>query len=178
MASWFTGWSNWMGQVTGAPSVNSALSAMILACASIANPGYTPTTYQTFLLTIFIMFIHACISSMPTLWIARINSYGSTFNMIGLVLVIILIPATVTASPKFNPSNIVWTIQNGTEWPDGIAMVMSFLAIIWTMSGILFSNPLVFQTDLGVDRYQAMMHPSTCPRSAPTRPSPAREPLS
>jgi len=137
-AAWITGWSNWMTQVTGAPSVNYALAAMILAAASITHPNYVPTEYQTFLLTVFIMLQHACISSMPTLWIARYNSFGSTLNMIGLVVVIIMIPASVTGTdttPKFLPSSQVWSIQNGTEWPDGVAVLMSFIAIIWTMSG-------------------------------------------
>ena len=51
LAAWITGWSNWIGQVTGAPSVNYGISAMILACGSIQNPSYVPTNYQTFLLT-------------------------------------------------------------------------------------------------------------------------------
>lgn len=49
-----------------------------------------------------------------------------------------MIPASVTGTadtPKFFPSKKVWSIQNGTDWPDGIAVLMSFLAIIWTMSG-------------------------------------------
>jgi amino acid transporter len=137
MAAWFTGWSNWLGQVTGAPSVDYALSAMILAAASIGNPDYSPTNYQTFLLTVFVMLIHACISSMPTLWVAKFNFYGSTFNIIALFIVVILIPSTVTSDPKFNPSDLVWSIRNNTEWPDGVAVIMSFVAIIWTMSGML-----------------------------------------
>jgi amino acid transporter len=111
---------------------------MILAAASITHPEYVPTDYQTFLLTVFILIIHAMISSMPTLWIANFNSYGSSLNMIGLVVVIIMIPASVTGSatsPKFLPSSQVWSIQNGTDWPDGVSVLMSFLAIIWTMSG-------------------------------------------
>lgn len=137
-AAWITGWSNWFAQVTGAPSVDYALSAMVLAAASITNPEYEPTDYQTFLLTVFVMIVHGCISSMPTLWIAKFNSYGSTLNIICLLVVVIIIPASVTGSdisPKFQPSSQVWTIQNGTDWPDGIAVLMSFLAIIWTMSG-------------------------------------------
>ena len=104
MAAWFTGWSNWLGQVTGAPSVNYGNSAMLLAAASIAYPDYTPQNYQVFLLTCLLMLTHGCISSMPTLWIARFNSYGSTFNMIGLVVVIIMIPPSIISVPKFNPS--------------------------------------------------------------------------
>ncbi|KAG4420015.1 hypothetical protein IFR04_006866 [Cadophora malorum] len=137
-AAWITGWSNWIVQVTGAPSVDYALSAMILASASITHPSYIPTDWQVFLLTVFVMIIHACISSMPTLWIARFNAYGSTMNMICLFIVIILIPASVTGSdtnPKFFPSKQVWSVQNGTDWPDGVAVLMSFIAIIWTMSG-------------------------------------------
>lgn len=137
-AAWITGWSNWCTQVTGAPSVDYALAAMILAAASITNPSYVPTEWQTFLLTVFIMLIHACISSMPTRWIATFNSYGSTLNIIALLVVIIMIPAAVTGTdttPKFFPSKQVWSIQNGTDWPDGVAVLMSFIAIIWTMSG-------------------------------------------
>lgn len=84
---------------------------------------------------------------MPTLWIARFNSYGSTLNIVALLVVIIMIPIAVTgtsggfpnpdssAFPKFQPSSQVWSIQNGTDWPDGVALLMSFIAIIWTMSG-------------------------------------------
>ncbi|TGO12325.1 hypothetical protein BTUL_0090g00160 [Botrytis tulipae] len=137
-AAWITGWSNWMVQITGAPSVDYALAAMILAAASITHPEYEPTNYQTFLLTVLIMIIHGVISSMPTLWIAKFNSFGSTLNMIALLVVIIMIPTSVTGTattPKFFPSKEVWSIQNGTDWPDGVAVLMSFIAIIWTMSG-------------------------------------------
>lgn len=140
LASWITGWSNWIGQVTGAPSVNYGTSAMILAAASIQNPDYTPQPYQTYLLTVFLMLIHACMASLPTKWIARNNSIGSTFNMVALVVVIIIIPAacdrTALALDKFNASADVWgNIYEGVEYPPGVAVLMSFAAVIWTMSG-------------------------------------------
>jgi amino acid transporter len=140
LAAWITGWSNWLVQITGAPSVDYGTSAMILAAASINNPSYVPTQYQTFLLATFLMIIHAIMSSLPTRWLAKTNSFGSTFNMVALVVVIILIPAATNREsqglPKFTPSSEVWgTIQNGTDWPDGIAVLMSFIAVLWTMSG-------------------------------------------
>lgn len=46
LAAWITGWSNWLGQVTAAPSVDYGTAAMILAAASIQNPSYVPTNYQ------------------------------------------------------------------------------------------------------------------------------------
>ena len=140
LASWLTGWSNWFVQVTGAPSVDYAISAMILAAASINNPNYVPQNYQIFLLTTFIMIIHGFISSMPTKWIATFNSYGSTFNIIALFIVIILIPADTNRPsqglPRFTSSSEVWgTIYPGTEFPAGISVLMSFISVIWTMSG-------------------------------------------
>ncbi|KAJ9366307.1 hypothetical protein DTO282E5_9019 [Paecilomyces variotii] len=135
-AAWLTGWSNWLGQITAAPSVDYALAAMILAAGSITNPDYVPTNYQTFLLTTLILIIHSGISSMPTGWIAKFNSYGSTFNMLALIVVIILIPAGTKNSPKFSSSKEVWgTITNLTDFPDGVAVLMSFLSVIWCLSG-------------------------------------------
>jgi amino acid transporter len=135
MAAWFTGWSNWLGQVTAAPSVNYGLASMVLAAASITHPDFVPTDYHIFLLTVCIMLIHGCISSMPTRWIANFNAVGSTLNILALFITIVMIPSVVTTEPRFNPSSTVWQVQNGTDWPDGVAVLMSFVGIIWTMSG-------------------------------------------
>ncbi|RYP50647.1 hypothetical protein DL768_003866 [Monosporascus sp. mg162] len=135
LAAWITGWSNWFVQVTGAPSVNYGCASMILAAASIVNPGYVPQNYQKFLLTMFIMVVHGCISSMPTLWIANFNSVGTVVNILCLCITIVVIPTAATTTPRFRPSASAWGIQNSTDWPDGVAVLMSFLSIIWTMSG-------------------------------------------
>ncbi|PYH35988.1 amino acid permease [Aspergillus neoniger CBS 115656] len=135
-AAWITGWSNWIGQITAAPSVDYALSAMILAAASIQNPDYVPTNWQIYLLTVLVLIIHTAISSMPTIWVARVNSWGSTFNIIALVITLIAIPAGTTNEPKFSSSKDVWgTITNLTDFPDGVAVLMTFVGVIWTMSG-------------------------------------------
>ena len=113
---------------------------MILAAASLNFPDYAPEAYQVWLLTTLLMVIHGFISSMPTKWIANFNSVGSTFNIIALIAVIIIIPAGTNREerdlPRFAPSSDVWgTIYQGTEFPDGIAVLMSFVSVIWTMSG-------------------------------------------
>lgn len=132
-ASWITGWSNWLGQITGAPSVNYGTAAMILAAASIQNPSYVPTNWQTFLLTVFLMVIHGCMASAPTRWIAKINNAGSTFNMFALIVVIILIPSATNREeqglPRFKASSEVWgTIYQGTDYSSGVAVLMSFVS--------------------------------------------------
>lgn len=134
LAAWITGWSNWIGQVTAAPSVNYGTASMILACGAIQNPSYVPTQYQTFLLTCFIMIIHSTMASFPTKWIARVNSAGSTFNIISLGVVIILIPAACNRASrglsKFAPSSEVWgDIYHGTDYPLGVGVLMSFVGM-------------------------------------------------
>lgn len=109
---------------------------MLLAAASITNPDYVPQPWQVWLLTTLIMLIHGCISSMPTKWIANFNAYGSTFNIVGLMIVIIIIPASTNREsqgfPRFTPSSEVWgTLSNRTEFPNGIAILMTFVAVIW-----------------------------------------------
>ena len=140
-----TGWSNWLAQVTGAPSVDYAMSAMILAGGSISNPDYVPQNYQIFLLTTLIMLIHGCISSMPTKWIAQFNSVGSTFNIVALCIVIILIPAATNREeqglPKFTSASTVWgNFYDGTDFPNGVALLMTFVAVIWTMRYITLAK--------------------------------------
>ena len=129
-----------MSQVTAAPSIDYALAAMILAAGSISNPNYVPQNYQIFLLCTLIMLIHGCISSMPTKWIAQFNSVGSTFNIIALCIVLIMIPAATNREtqtppfPRFTSASDVWgTIYDGTDFPPGVSILMSFISVIWTM---------------------------------------------
>jgi len=135
-----TGWSNWLGQMTSAPSVDYPMAAMILAGVSIGNPAYIPKNWHIFLLTTLIMLIHGCISSMPTKWIANFNSVGSTFNIIALCIVLVLIPASTNREeqglPRFTPASTVWNdFYAGTDYPNGVALLMTFVSVIWTMSG-------------------------------------------
>ena len=127
-----------MAQVTGAPSVDYAMAAMTLAAASITHPDFIPQNWQIFLLTTLIMLIHGCISSMPTKWIANFNSFGSTFNIIALCVVIILIPAGTNREdqnlPRFTSASTVWgSFYDGTDFPNGVALLMTFVAVIWAM---------------------------------------------
>ena len=112
---------------------------MILAAASIVDDSYVPENYQVFLLTMLIMVIHGVISSMPTGWIAQFNSYGSTFNIIALIIVLIVIPACndreTRGISKWNSNADVWgSFYIGTDFPNGVAVLMSFISVIWTMS--------------------------------------------
>ena len=109
---------------------------MILAAAAIANPNYIPQSWHTFLLTTLLLVIQAVIASLHTRFLARFNQVGTVINMISLVVFLIVAPVASINTPKTSSSSQVWgTLTNGTEWPDGLAVLMSFLGVIWTMSG-------------------------------------------
>ncbi|KAK5115338.1 hypothetical protein LTR62_001538 [Meristemomyces frigidus] len=136
LAAWVTGWSNFLGQLTGPTSIGYALSYMILTAAAIANPDYTIETWHIYLMLLLILFTSGVITMQATKIIGWINIVGTWINLIALIIFIIWIPVGSLHAP--NPNRIVWTsdgIVNGTEWPTGFAFIMGFLSVIWTMSG-------------------------------------------
>ena len=141
LTSWTIGWSNWLAQITWAPSVNYTLANLILALAQIKNPGYQPQKYQVFLLALLLIFIHGILGSVPTRYVARINSFGSCLNAVVIIIgIVMLLAGNKREDPKWNSNYQVWReFKNQTEWPDGIAVLMSFLAAIWCIAG--FDGP-------------------------------------
>lgn len=137
ICAWLTGWSNWLCQVTSSPSIDYSMASMILALKTKHDPSYSASNWHVYLLTVAIMIVQSMLSSMPTKFLARFNSFGTMLNSVALLVALVIILAgNNRPEPKFNPSNEVWgTITNQTDWPDGIAVLMSFIAIIWTMSG-------------------------------------------
>ncbi|KAG0687485.1 hypothetical protein C6P40_002285 [Pichia californica] len=137
--SWTVGWSNYFVQLTGGPAVGWSCASIILALKSFIDPTYVNKTWHTYLLTIAITFTCASIASLPTKWIARVNSCTSILNMIFLFISwIVILGGNNRKSqglPKFNDNKTAWGIENFTDWPDGICMLMTFMAVIWTMSG-------------------------------------------
>lgn len=141
--SWVVGWSNYFVQVTGAPSVAYGGASMILACKQIMDSNYVWQDWHCYLMTVCLTFFAAIIASLPTKWIAWINTGSTILNLTFLFISWIIILAgnnrTDQGLSKFNSNNVAWAIDNLTEWPDGISILMSFMAVIWTMSG--FDSP-------------------------------------
>ncbi|KAK4556951.1 hypothetical protein LTR86_005932 [Recurvomyces mirabilis] len=138
LAAWVTGWSNFLGQLTGPTSVGYTLAYMILTAVSIGNPDYTIETWHIYLMLLAILFVSGLITMQATKIIGWINIVGTWVNLIALVIFVIWMPVGSVNEPKTNPNKIVWTsegIVNGTEWPTGFAFIMGFLSVIWTMSG-------------------------------------------
>jgi amino acid transporter len=140
--TWLTCWSNWLCQITAAPSVNYSGASMMLALKSYTDPSYTPETWHVYLLTTGITVSHSFISSLPTKWLAQFNSAGTTCNILFLVIVFVMILGgndrvnlNEGITTKFNTNSVAWGLTNYTDFPTGIAMLISFLGVIWSMSG-------------------------------------------
>ncbi|KAH3685427.1 hypothetical protein WICPIJ_003600, partial [Wickerhamomyces pijperi] len=75
----------------------------------------------------------------PVKWISIITSGTSTLNMVFLFITWVVFLGgnnrVEQGLPKFNSNSDAWKIVNMTEWPDGFAVLMSFMAAIWIMSG-------------------------------------------
>lgn len=140
--TWLTCCSNWLCQITAAPSVNNSCAWLILALKSYnSNDGYSASNGEVYALTTGIQIVHGIISSMPTKWLAKFNSMGTTSNILFLVIVFVMILAGNNRQdhfediPKFNSNTTAWSFYNQTDWPMGIAVLQSFLGVIWAMSG-------------------------------------------
>lgn len=139
--TWFTCFSNWMCQITAAPSVDWSCACMFFAMGTYTT-GFEPNNGHIYGLTTAIMVCHAIISSLPTKWLASFNTMGTSFNIIFLVIVFVIIFAANDrvsmydgTIPKFNTNSQAWSFNNQTEFPLGVAILTSFLGVIWAMSG-------------------------------------------
>ena len=114
----------------------TACAAMILAAVGISNPAYLPQRWHTFLLTSLLLIANSVLASMPTRFLGKLNQIGASLNFISLVVFCITVPLADINTPKINTTGRVWgEFTNSTEWPDGFAVLMSFLMVIFTISG-------------------------------------------
>lgn len=136
LCSWFVGWSNFFGFVTGPLSLNYALAAMLVTAGQIAYPGYEPQNWHIYLVLLGLLASNGVVCMQSTYFIGWMNKIGTVWNLIIIVIFVIWFPVGAINSPKTNSSHDVWlTFSNGTEWPIGWATVMGFLSAIWTLSG-------------------------------------------
>lgn len=139
--TWVTCWSNWLCQITSTPAIDYSGAAMMLALGSYANPSFIPSNGALFGLSTAIMFSHSIISSLPTKYLTTYTSVGTMINIVFLAVVFVMILAGNNRAemypdlPKFNTNPVAWSFDNQTDFPNGIACLMSFLGVIWSMSG-------------------------------------------
>lgn len=139
--TWFTCWTNWSCQITAAPSVSYSCACMMLALHSFTDPSFVASNAQIFGLTTGIQVLCAFMACFPTKWVARFSSAGTTCNIVFLVVVFVMIlggnkrDQIKEGISKFNSNSTAWGLDNQAEWPTGLSFLISFMGVIWAMSG-------------------------------------------
>lgn len=77
IASWFVGWSNFCGFVTGPVSLNYTLAAMIVTAAEITNPNYAPQNWHIYLILLLLLVINGLVTMQSTKFIGYVNIVGT-----------------------------------------------------------------------------------------------------
>ncbi|KAL6453547.1 GPT1 putative polyamine transporter [Candida maltosa Xu316] len=139
--TWFTSWSNWMCQITAAPSVSYSCASLMLALKAFADPSYSPSNAEVFGLSCGVMIVSAFMCMAPTKWAGRFGSIGTILNIMFLIIVFVMILAGNKRDEmhdglsRFNSNSTAWGLYNQTPFPQGISFLISFMGVIWAMSG-------------------------------------------
>lgn len=83
---------------------------------TLNNPSYVASDAKTFGICVALTFLCFLCAAMPTKYVARLNSYGTGLQLVGLLTIMIGLLAGCKNTPRFAPSSKVWgEINNGTE---------------------------------------------------------------
>ena len=107
---------------------------MLLAAVSITtNFSYMPTTGHVVAVMAALTFIHACINTLPTLWLTRITSGYVVFHM--SVLVGACVCLLIQTKNKHTLQYAFTDFQPSSGWsPPGFAFLFGCLTPAWIMT--------------------------------------------
>uniref|UniRef100_A0A8R7PXB7 Amino-acid permease BAT1-like protein n=1 Tax=Triticum urartu TaxID=4572 RepID=A0A8R7PXB7_TRIUA len=98
LASWVTGWFNIVGQWAGTTSVDFSLAQLIqvivlLGTGGANGGGYLASKYVVLAIYGLILVLHGLINSLPIRWLSWFGKLGAFWNVAGILVLVILIPA-------------------------------------------------------------------------------------
>ncbi|EEB06068.1 amino acid permease [Schizosaccharomyces japonicus yFS275] len=145
LASWVTGWSNYIAQLCFLGSCIYSLCALLIyGVDEFDGKDFVYMNYHIYFLCLTFIVVLSIMASLPTRIMGKINSVFTFLNILSLLAAIIIILISASMRHGFNTSTGVWrNFQNQTEWPQGFAMFMSFCGVIWSMVGLDTSYHLV-----------------------------------
>jgi amino acid transporter len=109
---------------------------LILAAVQVHNPEYKIQQWQIFALTCLLLLGNGAVASLPTQFLTRLTALGAIINGVSLAAFFIVIPTASINTPKFgSTTEVLWSFKNATDWPIGMAVLISFLSVIWTLTG-------------------------------------------
>lgn len=109
---------------------------MMLTARRFVDPNFNIQNWQVYLLFLLLVISEAAITTLATKILGRVNTVGAVVNLATLLIFVLWLPLGSINTPKTNSTLVTWTeVVNGTEWPNGFAVLMSSVAVIYTMAG-------------------------------------------
>ncbi|KAI0075968.1 APC amino acid permease [Panus rudis PR-1116 ss-1] len=136
LLSWVCGYSNTIGNIAAVASVDWGCAVQLMAAVSIGSDmTFAPSTQQIFGVYAALLICHACIASLATAVIARLQGVYIVLNVLLCLAIIIAVPAATPSEFRNKASYAFGGFDNLYGWPNGFAFVLSFLAPLWSIGG-------------------------------------------
>lgn len=135
LTCWLVGYANTLSTTSAVASIDWGCAQMILAAASIATDGeFSASSWQILLTYYAVLLCHACITSIGTRALARLQTFAITLNAALAVAVII---ALCTATPDEYRNSAKYALTgwyNTSGYNGGGAFLLSMLMAAWTIA--------------------------------------------
>ncbi|KAK5123914.1 hypothetical protein LTR85_002111 [Meristemomyces frigidus] len=124
--SYISGWLSALGWQSNVAVTAYVTADLILACVSLKNPDYVPTTWQQTLMLIALALLAVLFNAFGAKSLPSFEGFLLFFDVIGFLAV--LVPLWVLA-PKVSANTIFTQFFNGGEWPTtGGSVIIGILA--------------------------------------------------
>ncbi|KZT11815.1 amino acid transporter [Laetiporus sulphureus 93-53] len=136
LASWITGWSNIMGQVTLLCGIDFTCAEMITTAIAVGTDGrVTPGTGPTYGILLAILFLHGLLCSAATRVLARMNLFYS-FVILGTTIAAIISLLVCSRGNRVSAKDAFTLFENETGWDNaGWAFLLAFVVPMWQFTG-------------------------------------------
>ncbi|KAJ6499039.1 amino acid/polyamine transporter I [Mycena sanguinolenta] len=136
LLSWLIGYVNTAAYIAGMASVDWGVATQVMAAANIGSDGrFVATNAQVYGVFCAVLVSNAVMASLATQTIARLQHFYVFLNIALFVVVIIALPAATPKEFHNSASFALGHFENTSNWPNGYAFIMSFLAPAWTVGG-------------------------------------------
>ncbi|KAF7376376.1 GABA permease [Mycena sanguinolenta] len=136
LLSWLIGYVNTAAYIAGMASVDWGVATQVMAAANIGSDGqFVATNAQVYGVFCALLVSNAVMASLATQTIARLQHFYVFLNIALFVVVIIALPVATPKEFHNSASFALGHFENTSNWPNGYAFIMSFLAPAWTVGG-------------------------------------------
>lgn len=117
------GWLSCLAWLFTTASANLFCASLCLNLATLKNPDYVPTQWQTWLIyALFIIIVTAIVIYLPR-WIPRLETFFFWTSLIGFLVNTIVLLAVSPSKQSSTTVFVDWT--NLTGWDNGVAMLLA-----------------------------------------------------